>query len=75
VAKYDELRHFLARTKRPIEMTFDHIANLVGGLPPSAYEHRAWWSNNLDHVQAQAWMRAGRRVDWVNILRRRVRFS
>jgi hypothetical protein len=74
VGKYDELGHYLARTKRPVDMTFAEVANLVGGLPPSAYEHRAWWANNLDHVQAQAWMRVGRRVDRVDLAGRRVRF-
>lgn len=74
MGKYDELGHYLARTRRPVDMTFDEVANLVGGLPPSAYEHRAWWANNLDHVQAQAWMRVGRRVDRVDLADRRVRF-
>jgi hypothetical protein len=38
---------------------------LVDGLPPSAHRHRAWWSNERkgNHVQAAAWLEAGRRVE------------
>jgi hypothetical protein len=35
-------------------MTFEEIARLVGGLPPSASVHPAWWSNSRSHVEAAA---------------------
>lgn len=57
-------------------MTFDEIADLVGGLPPTAYTTRQWWANNsAAHTQAHAWLRAGRTVESVDFNARRVRFS
>jgi len=46
-------------------MSFDEINDLVpGGLPPSAYRHDAWWSNEdasgSTHSQSRlGWMAAG----------------
>jgi hypothetical protein len=46
-------------------MSFGEINELVpGGLPPSAYRHDAWWSNEDDpsstHSQSRlGWMAAG----------------
>jgi hypothetical protein len=56
MAKYDALRDRLVRSVGGVEMSFADVADLVGGLPPSAYEHRAWWANNLDHVHAESWL-------------------
>ena len=52
------------------------IVTLVGGLPASAYRHSAWWSNNaIGHVQAQAWLNAGRLVTAIDLVGERVWFS
>jgi YD repeat-containing protein len=76
MGKYDPLCECLARTHDPIEISFAEIGALVGGLPPSAYRHSAWWSNNPNgHVQAQAWITAGRRVAFVDLVGERVSFS
>lgn len=64
MAKYDPLREHLFTNGAPqITMTFDAVAELVGGLPTSAREHQAWWSNAQGgaHVQAHAWVSAGYR--------------
>lgn len=57
-------------------MSFDEIADLVGGLPNSAYRYRAWWANEHDgrHVQAKAWRGAGYVVDSVDLDGRAVTF-
>jgi hypothetical protein len=47
----------------------------VGGLPPSAYRHRAWWADDVTHVEARAWLELGRRVEEVNLERQIVQFS
>ncbi|MDX8145003.1 hypothetical protein SK854_23030 [Lentzea sp. BCCO 10_0061] len=68
--------HLAAATsdgRQVVELSFAEIADLVGGLPASAYEHRAWWANGLLSQQA-AWHRAGWQVDFVSIERRHVRF-
>lgn len=79
VAKYDPLFEFLCRAEDgPVELTFGQIEVLVGQLPASATEHTAWWANEADggrHVQARAWLNAGREVEWVDRGRQRVRFS
>jgi hypothetical protein len=56
-------------------MGFVEISRLVGGLPPSARRHRAWWANSPSHVQAHAWLELGRRVEAVDLEREVVRFS
>ncbi|SEQ23831.1 hypothetical protein SAMN04488000_102271 [Lentzea albida] len=75
--KYAPLTGRLAAVTRDgrqgVELSFAEISDLVGGLPASAYEHRAWWANGLLSQQA-AWHRAGWRVDFVSLERRRVRF-
>ena len=79
VAKYDPLFEHLCRAPdAPVEMTFDEIAALVDGLPPSAARYPAWWANEAAgsrHVQARAWLNAGREVERVDRAAGRVRFS
>jgi hypothetical protein len=78
MAKYDPLfQHLCQAPPEPLEMTFTEVAQLVGGLPESARTHTAWWSNERDgrHVQAQAWIEAGREVERVDQASGRVWFS
>ena len=76
MAKYQPLENWLANAPRGIEVGLADIGALVGGLPPTAYRRREWWSNNpTNHVQCRAWLGAGRRVAWVDLERQRVRFE
>jgi hypothetical protein len=77
VGRYDALRERLQHDHdRELTLHFDEIDEIVGGLPPSAHNHRAWWSNApAGHSHAAAWLRAGRRVLDVNLTAGRVRFS
>jgi hypothetical protein len=77
VAKYAPLRqHLELAPDEPLTMTFEAIADLVGGLPVSAFLHRAWWANHRGrHVHAHAWLDAGRTVTAVDIAQRQVTFS
>ena len=46
VGKYEPLSVFLSTAgNRPIDMTFDEVGALVGGLPASAARWSEWWSN------------------------------
>ena len=66
-SKYGALHDYLATSSEPIvELAFSEIAQMVGGLPRSAYAHRPWWANDRSHSQARAWLDAERRasVDW-----------
>ena len=77
MSKYGPLNRHLASCPEPaLTVTFSELDDLVGGLPASARQHRAWWSNERDggHVQAHAWLDAGWRVDDVNLTAERVGF-
>lgn len=58
-----------------VDVDFDRIGALVGGLPASARRHRAWWANDATHSQARGWLEAGWRVASVNLEASRVRFE
>jgi hypothetical protein len=78
MSKYNPLREALEHAgSDPVEFRFEEIAQLVGGLPPSAYRYREWWANEQTgtHVQARAWRAAGRRVEALDLPGRRVLFG
>lgn len=62
MSKYDLLGRYL-KTQHATEvvMTFSEIERVVGTkLPPSAYRHRPWWSNNArNSVMTKVWLNAG----------------
>lgn len=60
--KYQPLTdHLKSRQASQYPITFKEIESLIGdALPPSAYRHRAWWSNNPSNsVMTKAWLEAG----------------
>lgn len=75
MAKYDPLRAVLAEREDRVELSFEEIDRLVGGLPTSARNHREWWANTHATPQARAWLTCGRRVEMVSFARERVRFA
>lgn len=59
----------------PFSMTFREIeAILKKVLPRSAYEYRAWWSNDPMKPQAAAWLDEGWRTTAVNMTEGRLTF-
>lgn len=78
MTKYSSLTTFLAsRTQPKISMSFEDIERIVGSkLPQSAFNHRAWWSNNpTNSVMTKAWLAAGFRSEDVDMTARRLVFS
>jgi hypothetical protein len=78
VAKYEPLFEHLCRAgDGPLEMTFNQIDALVGALPASARTHRSWWANETRgrHMQAAAWVNAGREVGAVDLRAQTVSFT
>ena len=78
-SKYDRLRHHLnVRAARSVVMSFREIEKILGSrLPASARRYSAWWANeagDTSHVQARAWIDAGRRAS-VNLTAETVEFS
>ena len=75
--KYGPLTEFLRRQSRAlVRMSFDEIERVIGAkLPPSATQHRAWWSNNAENnVMTKAWKDAGFESEAVDMKGRRVAF-
>ena len=68
--KYGPLRGYFEgqpRTTTDISLSFAHIEAILGSdLPASARLYRQWWSNDWNHVQAQAWLAAGWRTELVS---------
>lgn len=66
--KYLGLNKYLVEVgSSTIKLTFEEIENIIHAtLPPSASKHaEAWWSNNIDHSQAVAWLDAGYETEYV----------
>ena len=59
-------------------LPFAEIEEIIGKpLPPSAHKHPAWWANDStgSHTHARAWMRAGWKVDHIDLANEYVEFS
>ena len=67
MGKYEPLRDYLAAcTGDQEQMTFGQVEQLVGALPDSAREYRAWWGNDSYRSQSIAWQAAGWHVGSVD---------
>ncbi len=67
MTKYDPLNEYLKKSGRlNLRLTFAEIEKILADkLPASAYKYAAWWANG-GHIQANAWLEAGYKVDNVN---------
>ena len=67
--KYRPLGDYLIKQHEvTVSLTFQQIEQILGfALPPSAYNHRAWWANSLSHPQAGSWLNVGWKVCKVNM--------
>ena len=77
MSKYDLLEDHLRDSGREsAPMTFGEIEHVIGAkLPPSAFRHRPWWSNNPSNsVITHAWLRAGYRTEKVDMEGRKLVF-
>ena len=73
MAKYDPLNgHLQSLETEQVHLDFGEIEEMVGGLPNSAFEDRAWWANSLSHPNAVAWLDAGWEVTGVDFRYHRV---
>ncbi len=70
MSKYAPLAGYLRESgQQRVPMTFADIERIIGaGLPPSAFRHRPWWSNNPSNsVITNAWLEAGYRTENVDM--------
>jgi CBS domain-containing protein len=58
-----------------VTLAFQEIESILAAeLPPSAYKHRAWWSNDPTKPQSLAWLEEGWRTTSVNMTEQRLTF-
>ena len=70
MSKYAALETYLRESgQEVISMTFGDIEKIVGAdLPPSAFKHRPWWSNNPSNsVITHSWLKAGYKTENVDM--------
>jgi hypothetical protein len=76
--KYEPLKRHLEGSFQhgEIRLGFAEIERILGfALPPSAYEHPAWWSNTrAGHSHAAAWLDAGWKTAALDRSARKVSF-
>jgi hypothetical protein len=77
-SKYDPLFHYLiGKQEVAVHLSFRRIEEILGTkLPASARQYHFWWANDTtgNHSQAQAWLRADRRVTLLDLIEQRVVF-
>jgi hypothetical protein len=77
LTKYGPLKAFLAeKTSAEVPMRFADIEAVIDArLPPVAFKHRAWWSNNPSNsVITHAWLEAGYKTERVDMGAQRLVF-
>jgi len=78
MGKYEPLGIFLKKqaSSSEVRMTFAEIEKVIGcPLPPSAYDHRPWWSNNpSNNVMTKVWLAAGFETEQVDMEARKLVF-
>lgn len=70
MGKYDPLGSFLRKGGHSsMPMTFAQIEQVIAAeLPKSAYEYRAWWSNNtFNNTMTHVWLEAGYETENVDM--------
>lgn len=67
MSKYATLRDWLRQSGHAqVPVSFDQLNDLVpGGLPPSAYNHGAWWNNESDPGSTHSQSRLGVDGRWL----------
>lgn len=65
--KYYKLEEYLRKCENDVTLSFEEIEKIIGFvLPPSAYNHMAWWANS-GHSHANAWTNVGMRIGLVKL--------
>ena len=66
--KYEPLKDYLTNcAKNTVELTYDEVEKIIEDvLPYSAHKYRVWWANS-GHIQADAWLNAGFKVDSIKL--------
>lgn len=67
--RYDPLKNYLQSLEgEKIVLSMDDLERILKAkLPISAMKYRAWFGNDITHVQARAWLNAGWEVEAVTL--------
>ena len=77
MTKYAALEvHLRESGQDSVTMTFAEIERVIGAdLPPSAFKHRPWWSNNPSNsVITHSWLKAGYKTENVDMAGKKLDF-
>ena len=77
MSKYAALEvHLRESGQESLAMTFAEIERVIGAnLPPSAFKHRPWWSNNPSNsVITHSWLKAGYKTENVDMAGKKLDF-
>ena len=77
MTKYAALEGHLRNSGQDtVPMTFADIERVIGAdLPPSAFKHRPWWSNNPSNsVITNSWLKAGYKTENVDMAGKKLVF-
>ena len=77
MSKYAALEVHLRKSgQESVTMTFAEIERVIGAdLPPSAFKHRPWWSNNPSNsVITHSWLKAGYKTENVDMAGKKLHF-
>jgi hypothetical protein len=78
MSTYQNIADYLSAVRGDdVPLTFQEIENIIGRrLPPSAYKHRPWWSNNASNsAMTSAWVSAGWKTGQVDMAAQRLVFT
>ena len=78
MTKYAALEDHLRNSQQDtVPMTFADIERVIGAdLPPSAFKHRPWWSNNPSNsVITNSWLKAGYKTENVDMAGEKLVFT
>ena len=78
MSKYAPLAAHLREVgQETVPMTFADIERIIGtNLPPSAFKHRPWWSNNpANSVITRSWLEAGYKTANVDMAGQKLVFA
>ncbi|MDE0051642.1 MAG: hypothetical protein OXO52_17770 [Rhodospirillales bacterium] len=78
MSKYAALEaHLRESGQNTVPMTFADIERVIGSdLPPSAFKHRPWWSNNPSNSSiTQSWLKAGYKTENVDMAGKKLVFA
>jgi len=60
-------RYLQARDEEQVTLSFDALADILGHSLPKPARDTAWWTNDPDRVEAEAWIRAGYHAAFISL--------